>query len=162
MKINKLLLRFLKDNREYTKFIKKLRKNKIKIEDWNPFGLYYRTTYSTKFTDFIDEKYSADIVDLFINFLTEHKCHYSYFHNLDIGEIKRTSLHFGVKCHRRHRMPEEGNLKDFISFLCPRDLIVSAFNWYRTTEGNRFWQELDNEWGTVLHKFKLDKITQYG
>lgn len=63
----------------------------------------------------------------FTKFLKENNCYIQYFNNYD-------------------------NYYDFLLLIKNRymDLFLSPFNWSKSKEGHKFWQDLDNKWNNYI------------
>lgn len=85
--------------------------------------------------NFSQERFNFELVVEFMEFLQNHQC-------LGCYSLNVLSVHLCTVGRFLYRTP-------------PEIWIAGAFRYEYTPEGERFWNEIANEWNIVLRKFTL-------
>lgn len=148
-KLNKNLVRWLKDTKRYNRF----KKSFIAIYTGNvmhsPFSLpsiddtfmfYLAVMHDRMFCDYFVTKHEEEMKNAFKNFIKGFGCSRNY----ELNKIK-----YGL------------NIKDEYSpYVKYKELVNHAFTWRDTKEGWDYWNDVNTAWIDTFKKFMNEKVSK--
>lgn len=140
-KLNKYLIRYLKDNKLYANFKRKY--NIIGIPDsykTNPIMLYRIVTGNDELGKYLTKENEIEIIKLCEEFLRKKNIEKQYYINKTL---------FKLLCH-----------DDYNIYIKYNEFINHAFVWGKTKEGWQFWQEINDSWRRTYNNFLNNKLQE--
>lgn len=167
----KLIVRYTKEKGLFTEFKKNIKmiNNTFGVWSWNDSStksalkddtrhilsiLRYlnfkgeRDEYNMESSKYIFQLYKTEIIKEFENLLEINKVKQEYYNNISKDFIKRYIFNLKITKDKKSFVYEN---------LTPQGFIMYGFQWEKTKQGHRFWQQLNAQWEKLLYEL-IEKI----